>query len=75
MELKNNFLTDSGRVFLVIGVIALIVGLLIGVSGIWISGCAAITSGVYLIIKGRAEPAPTPEEPTQSSATAEQTNK
>lgn len=49
------FLNKSGWTFCIIGVIAFIIGLLVGVGGIWIPGCAAIASGVYLLVKGRQE--------------------
>ena len=52
---KKNFLTDSGWVFLVIGVAGFIAGLIVGVSGIWIAGCIAIASGVYCLIKGKQQ--------------------
>lgn len=52
---KKNMLTESGVVFGVIGIIALVAGLLLDISGIWIAGCAAIMSGVYLYIKGRQQ--------------------
>lgn len=47
------FLKESGWVFLIIGAIAFIVGLIGGWNGIWISGATAIASGAYLMIKSR----------------------
>lgn len=52
---KTNFLTKSGWTFNVTGVIALIAGLLVGASAIWISGCAAILAGCYCIVKGKQQ--------------------
>lgn len=49
------FLKESGWTFNVIGVIALIVGLITGISGIWITGSAAILSGCYLLVKSRQQ--------------------
>lgn len=51
--MDTGFLKKSGWTFVVIGAIAFIVGLLIGVSGIWISGGTAVACGVYLFIKAK----------------------
>ena len=45
------FLSKSGWTFNVIGIIAFIIGLLVGIDGIWITGCAAMLSGCYLLVK------------------------
>lgn len=50
---NKGFLIKSGWVFIVIGVIALVVGLIIDVNGIWIPGATAIASGCYCIIKAK----------------------
>lgn len=52
---KKNFLTISGWVFNVIGILAFIIGLIVGVGGIWITGCAGLTAGIYLLIKGKQQ--------------------
>lgn len=52
---KQNFLTKSGWVFVIIGVLAFIGGLLVGSTGIWITGCAAVLSGLYCMVKGRQQ--------------------
>lgn len=52
---KKNFLTDSGWVFIVLGALAFVAGLVIGTDGLWIAGAIAITSGIYCIIKGRRQ--------------------
>lgn len=52
---KKNFLTDSGWTFNVLGIIAFIIGLLIGVPGVWITGCAAVLAGCYCIVKGKQQ--------------------
>lgn len=54
-EDNSKFLKDSGCVFIVLGVIALIVGLIIAETAIWISGATAIASGVYCLIKGKEQ--------------------
>lgn len=54
-EGASNFLTKSGWVYNIIGIIAFIVGLIVGSTGIWITGCAAITSGCYCIFKGKQQ--------------------
>lgn len=54
-EGKKNFLTKSGCVFIIIGIIATIAGLIVKVPGIWISGLTAIACGVYVIIKGKQQ--------------------
>lgn len=50
-----SFLKKSGWTFNAIGIVAFIVGLLIGVSGIWITGCAGITAGCYLLFKSHQQ--------------------
>ncbi|MDE5644353.1 MAG: hypothetical protein K2I45_01775 [Muribaculaceae bacterium] len=50
-----DFLKKSGWTFCIIGIIAFIIGLLVDISGIWITGCTAIASGVYLLIKGKQQ--------------------
>lgn len=50
-----DFLKKSGWTFCIIGIIAFIIGLLVDIGGIWIPGCAAIASGVYLLIKGKQQ--------------------
>lgn len=50
-----DFLKKSGWTFCIIGIIAFIIGLLVDISGIWIPGCTAIASGVYLLIKGKQQ--------------------
>lgn len=45
------FLSKSGWTFNVIGIIAFIIGLLVGIDGIWITGCASMLSGCYLLVK------------------------
>ena len=52
---KKNFLTDSAWVFIIIGVIGFIAGLIVKISGIWITGCAAVACGVYCLIKGKQQ--------------------
>lgn len=52
---NSAFLTKSGWVFNVIGVIAFVAGLIIGESGIWITGCAAVLAGCYCLVKGRQQ--------------------
>lgn len=47
------FLTRSGWVFNVTGIIAFIAGLVTGVTGVWITGCAGILAGCYCLAKGR----------------------
>lgn len=49
------FLKKSGWTFCILGIIAFIIGLLVDISGIWIPGCTAIASGVYLLIKGKQQ--------------------
>lgn len=50
---KKDFLTESGVVFLVIGIAALIFGLIIGNMGVIAAASASILSGCYVYIKGR----------------------
>lgn len=52
---KSNFLTKSGWVYNVVGVIAFVVGLIVAVPGIWITGLTAVTAGVYCLIKGKQQ--------------------
>lgn len=49
------FLKKSGWTFNVIGIVLFIVGLIIGENGIWITGCAGILSGCYLLFKARQQ--------------------
>lgn len=49
------FLKKSGWTFNVIGIILFIVGLIMGVNGIWITGCAGVLSGCYLLFKSRQQ--------------------
>lgn len=51
--MDTKFLKESGWTFCIIGAIAVIVGLIAGVSGIWITGFGAIACGVYLMIKAK----------------------
>ena len=47
------FLTRSGWVLNVAGIIAFVAGLVIGATGVWITGCAGILAGCYCLVKGR----------------------
>lgn len=61
---NKGFLVKSGWVFIVIGVIALIVGLIIAETGIWIAGGTAVASGCYCLIKAKQlYPDTTPKKP------------
>lgn len=51
----RNFLTTSGWVFNVLGIIAFIAGLTVGSTGLWITGCASLLSGCYCIVKGKQQ--------------------
>ncbi|MDE7402343.1 MAG: hypothetical protein K2M87_02895 [Muribaculaceae bacterium] len=52
---KTNFLTKSAWVYIVIGVIAFIAGLIVGSAAIWITGATAVACGVYCLIKGKQQ--------------------
>lgn len=52
---KSNFLTKSGWVYNIIGILAFIIGLIVGISGIWLTGCAGILAGCYCWIKGKQQ--------------------
>lgn len=52
---KSNFLTKSGWVYNVIGILAFIIGLIVGISGIWLTGCAGVVAGCYCLIKGKQQ--------------------
>lgn len=51
----RNFLTASGWVFNVLGIIAVIAGLVVGSTGLWITGCASLLSGCYCMAKGKQQ--------------------
>ena len=60
----KGFLAKSGWVFVVIGVIALIAGLIMDIAGIWIPGATSIASGVYCLVKAKQlYPDTTPQKP------------
>lgn len=48
-----HMLGKSAVWFLIIGAVALIAGLIVGSTGLWIAGAAAILSGGYLWVKGK----------------------
>lgn len=52
---KSNFLTKSGWVYNVIGILAFIIGLIVKIPGIWLTGCAGLTAGFYCIFKGKQQ--------------------
>ena len=54
-ERKRNYMTMAGIGLFVLGIVDFIVGIILGIQGVWIAGLTFVACGVYSWVKGREE--------------------